>query len=98
MLADNIYPLLKCWCSKLFAGLYIMLYFIKYPGITDGRTAYHNAINAITVLIFQRLLCTVNIPITKNGYLYAWVVFHFCNQCPVSFSFIHLHSCTAMYT
>ena len=73
-----------------------MFYFAEHPGVTNGGTANHDAIYAVTVLIFKRFLRTVNIAVTKNGYMYAGVIFYFGYQCPVGFALIHLRPCAAM--
>src|SRR4051812_4735111 len=74
-----------------------MFYFTEDPWITNGGTANHDTIYAIAGFIFKRLLRTINIAVSKNWNVNAWVVLHLGDQSPVCLSLIQLASCTAMY-
>src|SRR5216684_3006673 len=69
----------------------------EYPGIPDGSATNHDAIHSITVFIFQCLLRTVDIPVSKDGDLYTGVIFYFPDEGPVCPAFIKLVACPAMY-
>ena len=73
-----------------------MFYLPEYPWITNSCTADHDTINPITIFIFQCFLRAVNIAITENWDVNAWVVFYFGDQRPVGLAFIQLASCAAM--
>ena len=96
MFADHFYSLLNSWRQADVHRFEKMFYLIKDPGITDRGTTDHNAIYTITVFIFQCFFRRINITISKNRNLNTGIFFHFRDQCPVSFAFIKLCSCSSM--
>src|SRR4051812_24574515 len=69
---------------------------LEDPGVTDGRTANHNAINSVPVFVFNCFLGRVYITISENGNLYPRVFFYACNMRPVGRAFIKLAPGSAM--
>ncbi|MNE84632.1 hypothetical protein D3C80_1815560 [compost metagenome] len=73
-----------------------MLHLFEKPWVANGRSSDHNAIYTVAVFIFQGLLWCIDISVSEDRDLYAWVIFYFPDQGPVSISLIHLHTGTAM--
>ena len=96
MVTTNRHPVFDSWGRQMFTSLNKMFYLIKDPWITYSGTADHNSIHAIAIFIFQGFFGRINISVTKNWNFDAGIIFHFTDQCPVSFTFVHLSSCTTM--
>src|SRR6185312_4786840 len=96
MILAYAYPFRYCRRRNRFAGFHKLFYFPEYPGMTDGRTTNHNAVNAVPVFVVKRFLRTVDVAIAENGDMYARIVFHLPDQLPVGDTFIHLAAGTAV--
>ena len=79
-----------------FAMLQIVFHFAEYPRRTDGCTAHHNAVDTVAVEIVGELFGRGDVAVADNRYLYARIVLHLSNQCPVGLSGVHLAACASV--
>ena len=80
-----------------FAGLQIVLDLFEYPWMTICRASDHDAVNAISVKVFFRLLRRIYITVSDNRDVHSGVLLYLSDQSPVGFPLIHLAACAAMH-
>src|SRR4029079_12681260 len=90
MLADHLYSLFDSRWIEMFACLNKILDLVKDPRISDRRATDHDPIHIVTVFIFKSFFRGIDVTVPKDGNVNTWVVFHFADQCPVSFTFVKL--------
>src|SRR3954462_14300732 len=96
MIFADCYSFFNSWCRHQFSCCEIMMNFPEDPWITDSSATDHDAIHSVTIFILECFLRTVNIAISKDGYMNSRIAFYPGNKCPVSFAFIHLTTRTSV--
>ena len=95
-------PLSKCnpvcdtHLRQKFPSVEIVLYFLEYPRMTICGTAYHHAVNPISVKVFFCLLRRIYVAVSDNGDAHPRVFLYLSDQGPVCFSLVHLAACASV--
>src|SRR5258708_12583231 len=88
-LADS-HPFLHRRRRQPFSGSDIMPDLPEDPGVPDGCAPDHDPIHPITILVFQRLLRTIDIPVAEDGNMDPGIILHLPNHRPLPFSLLQL--------
>src|SRR5690606_41650771 len=97
MLTASVNPVFDTGRRQMSPGLHVMLNLVEYPGVSNGRSANHDPIHAMSVTIFNCFFRRIDIPVSKYGNCNSWVFLDFANQGPISLTLIHLHSGSSVH-
>src|SRR6185437_287533 len=96
MLPGNGHPLRRRRRRDQTSRIEVSTDLAEDPGIADRRPADHDAIDTIPVPVLERLLRTVDVPVTEDGNMHPRVVLHRADQGPVRLPLVQLTTRTAM--